>query len=99
MFIHSVYFWLKPGIADRDLESFKSGLNDLASIETVRASHIGVPASTDRPIIERTYSYGLVLVFDDKQAHDLYQDHELHERFRQQCGAFWSKVVIYDFVN
>jgi hypothetical protein len=96
VFVHSVYFWLKPTISESDLEKFKRGLDDLKSIESVRHAYTGVPAKTERPIIERGYSYGLILVFDDMKGHDLYQDHELHERFRQECGGFWSKVVIYD---
>ena len=99
MFVHSVYFWLREGLSDSELATFKKLLNDLTGIDTVRHSFIGVPASTDRPIIDRSYSYGLVLSFDDKAGHDIYQDHEVHERFRQQCNSLWSKVVIYDFVG
>jgi hypothetical protein len=99
VFIHSVYFWLKEGLKEGDLEQFKRGIKSLTGIETVRRSYIGVPASTDRPVIERGYSYSLILTFDDKKGHDAYQEDEVHERFRQDCSPCWSKVVIYDCVE
>jgi hypothetical protein len=99
VFIHSVYFWLKEGLKEGDLEQFKRGLKSLTGIESVRRSYIGVPASTDRPVIERGYSYSLILTFDDKKGHDAYQEDEVHERFRQDCSPCWSKVVIYDCVE
>jgi Stress responsive A/B Barrel Domain len=71
----------------------------LTSIDSVRRSYIGVPAATDRPVIERGYSYSLILTFEDQPGHDLYQEHDVHERFRQECSPYWSKVVIYDCVE
>ncbi|HEU4391981.1 MAG TPA: Dabb family protein [Blastocatellia bacterium] len=98
MFVHSVYFWLNPGLADEEVNEFWRGVNSLATIETVRQSYIGIPAPTDRPIIDRSYSCALILAFDDQAGHDVYQDHQIHEAFRQKCSRFWSKVVIYDVV-
>ena len=63
------------------------------------ASHVGTPAPTDRPIIDRSYSYALTAVFDDEAAHDRYQVHPVHDRFRDTCGTFWSRVLIYDSVT
>jgi len=47
-------------------------------------------------VIERGYSHALVLVFADKRAHDAYQTHPVHDRFRDTCSTFWRKVLIYD---
>ncbi len=99
MFIHSVYFWLKDDLSPEQQETFLRGVNSLRSIESVRHSYVGAPAPTDRSIIDRSYSYALILVFDAQQGHDLYQHHEVHDRFREQCGLLWSKVLIYDCVE
>jgi hypothetical protein len=99
MFVHSVYFWQKEGLSAADIEAFKKGLQSLTTIETVRQAYVGEPAGTDRPVIERGYTYGMVLSFDDQAGHDVYQDHEIHERFRQECSPYWSKVLIYDVVT
>ncbi len=99
MFVHSVYFWLRPDLSADDRETFLRGARALTAIETVRHGWLGVPAATDRPVIERGYSYALTVVFEGYEGHDRYQDHPVHDRFREACGQFWTKVVIYDSVD
>ena len=99
MFVHTVYFWLKEDLSDSDRRAFEQGLTNLLSIETIDHAYKGVPADTDRPVIDRTYSYGIVVVFRDKTAHDGYQAHPAHETFREDCERYWRKVLIYDFVT
>lgn len=96
MFVHSVYFWLKSDLTDEEHRTFVEGLESLTAIETVKVAHTGTPADTDRPIIVRSYSYALILFFDDKAAHDAYQIDPVHDAFRETCGTFWSEVRIYD---
>ena len=97
MFVHCVYFWLREDISDDERRRFVEGLESLTSIESVSESYVGTPAGTDRPVIERSYSYALVAVFDDKSAHDAYQEHPIHDDFRDDCSEFWTNVRIYDF--
>mgnify|MGYP003843234309 CR=1 FL=1 len=52
MFVHTVYFWLKPSLTAEQRMTFVDGLKSLISIKTVRFGHFGKPADTDRPIIE-----------------------------------------------
>jgi hypothetical protein len=99
MFVHAVYFWLKSDLTKQQIATFREGLTSLTTITTVRNAHIGVPAPTNRPIIERGYSYALVVQFDDEAGQEYYQRVDVHERFRQSCSSFWSKVVIYDSVS
>lgn len=99
MFVHAVYFWLRDGLADADRERFVAGLHSLRGIEQVQQGYIGVPAPTDRPIIERGYSYALVLVFADGEAQEAYQVHPVHDRFRDECSPYWTRVQIYDSVD
>lgn len=96
MFIHSVYFWLKPDLTSEQQAAFDAGARSLTTIETVRQGYVGRPAATDREIIDRSYSCALVLIFDDQEGHNRYQVHAVHDRFREQCSPFWSKVLIYD---
>ena len=97
MFVHCVYFWLREDISNEGEQRFLEGLQSLTTIDTVANSYVGTPADTDRPVIERSYSYALVAVFDDKQAHDAYQEHPVHDDFRDDCAEYWTNVRIYDF--
>lgn len=99
MFCHSVYFWLRDDLSPTELTTFQDGIDSLRRIETVQHGFIGVPAATDRAIIERGYSHALVLLFADSEAHDAYQVHPVHDAFRRNCATFWSRIVIYDAVG
>jgi hypothetical protein len=98
VFVHAVYFWLRADLPPADRDRFVAGLHSLRGIDAVRQGYVGVPAPTDRPIIERGYSYALVLVFDDGAAQEAYQVHPVHDRFREECAPFWDRVLIYDSV-
>lgn len=96
MFVHCVYFWLRDDLGDDELAAFRAGVQSIARLEPVDQSFMGPPAGTDRPVIDSSYSWGLVLVFRDRQAHDAYQVHPTHDAFRAGCSSFWTRVQIYD---
>jgi hypothetical protein len=97
MLVHSVYFWLKPDLTAQQLRQFEADLRALAGVESLRFFSVGKPADTDRPIIDRTYSFALTTAFDDMAGHDVYQVHPLHKQFLRNVDA-WQKVVIYDSI-
>lgn len=99
MFVHAVYFWLRSDLTTSEVQQMDAGLRSLRAIDGVRAGYIGVPASTDRPVIERGYGRALVLVFADEAAHDAYQVHPVHDRFRAECGQLCTTVRIFDSVG
>lgn len=99
MFVHHVFFWLKNPESTKDKNNLLVGLKQLETVETVKTFHIGVPATTNRPVIERGYSVSLLLVFDSLEDHDTYQVHPIHQRFVEECSQLWDKVVIYDSVD
>lgn len=96
MFVHSVYFWLKRDLSSDQIAGFEKDLNELQEIETVQRANIGNPASTNRPVIDRTYDYALILTFEDKAGHDTYQTHPIHDTFVENNGQHILKVQIYD---
>lgn len=99
MFVHTVYFWLRPDLSDEEVQTFYAGLDSLCTIDCAQHVSWGKPADTDRPIIDRSYSAGLITIFADKAAHDVYQDHPVHDAFRKNCSHLWNKIVIYDTVS
>jgi Stress responsive A/B Barrel Domain len=99
MFVHSVYFWLRDDLSPAATQTFVDGIRSLCTIETVQQGFVGVPASTNRAIIDQSYSNALVVSFADEAGHDAYQVHPVHDTFRERCGGSWKKIVIYDAVS
>lgn len=96
MFLHHVFFWLKDGLETQDIQKFEQAVSTLPPIGHVHFGEVGKPAKTDRPVIERSYSYSLLLVFKDEAEHDKYQVDPVHKAFVEKCSTLWSKVLIYD---
>ena len=98
MLSHIVVFWLKDDLSDAQRSAFREGLESLKTIESAHAVYIGAPAKTgDRPVIDKSYSLALTVLFDTIQDHDAYQVHPLHQAFVRKCGPLWSRVLIYDY--
>ena len=98
LFVHVVNFWLKKDITEAGRKEFIEGATSLGQIKTLASFHIGQPAPTDRPVIDRSYDYCLVCSFKNKQDHDAYQQDPIHDQFRDTCAQFWDKVLIYDSI-
>jgi hypothetical protein len=96
MFVHSVYFWLRKDLSQEQRQAFRGGLESLADIRSTEALYIGSPASTDRPVVDRSYDFALTVLLDDIQAHDAYQVDSIHRAFLESYKTYWDRVVIYD---
>ena len=99
MFTHCVFFWLKDGTTAQDRATFERGLASLITTPGVFHGTFGVPAATDRPVIERSYSYGVMVKFEDQATHDAYQVDPIHKEFLKNCSQLWTRVQVYDFVD
>ena len=98
--VHHVFFWLKNPQSKEDLARLLEGLRTLAKIETVRAVHFGVPASTEkRDVVDNSFSASEVLFFDDTAGQKIYQDHPIHKKFVSDCSHLWERVVVYDAIS
>ncbi|RKR82578.1 stress responsive alpha/beta barrel protein [Mucilaginibacter gracilis] len=96
MIAHHVLFWLKADTTDEQKAAFRSSLETLKGVETVKNIHIGTPAPIERSVVDTTYTFSLILFFEDLAEHDVYQVHPLHKAFLDEFRVFFDKVVIYD---
>ena len=99
MFIHHVYFWLNNPDSKEDLQSLLEGLKKLSKVKNIKTFHIGVPASTNRDVIERSYSVSWMLIFENLEEEEKYQVDPIHLKFVEECKHLWSKVIVYDSVD
>lgn len=98
-FVHTVFFWLEDGENASDREALHEGLKTLTEIPEIEQAYIGVPADTDRPVIDSSYDFSITFVFPDRATQDAYQEHPIHLKFVEECAPLWERVVVYDAVD
>jgi hypothetical protein len=98
MMQHNVYFWLKDGVNDAEKKRFEKGLKELtAAVETIQKSEIGIPANTkDRDVVDHSFGYSLFVWFKNMEDHNVYQEHEAHQKFIADFSGLWARVQVYD---
>ena len=97
MLVHSVFFWLKENLSEKEVELFRNELGNLGQIPEVEKLYIGKPAPTSkRPVIDDSYDFCLTVVLENVSAHDKYQESDIHLEFIEKCSQLWERVKIYD---
>ena len=99
MFVHHVFFWMKPDASAEERAQLAAGLQTLKSINLIKTFLVGTPADTNREVIDRSYDFSLMMIFDSAADQDLYQPHPTHLKFIETCKHLWQRVVIYDSVS
>ena len=100
MFIHAVYFWLKPGTPESAKQQLVADCHKyLSKIPGVKHLWAGRPAMTPREVVDNSYDVGLLVVLEDDAGHDVYQKHPLHAEFIANNKPNWQRVQIYDHRN
>jgi len=96
MFIHHVFFWLKE---DADHAAFQAGLEALIKSPMVKEAYLGVAAKSDREVVEDSFDFSLLVFFENKENHDIYQTtDEVHQVFIDTCKDMWTKVQVFDAI-
>jgi len=95
-FIHNVFFWLKNPDQSDEAKALEAGIRTLQQVHTVQDFHLGKPAPTDRPVIDNTYAYHLMLMFNNLEDQNTYQNDPIHLKFVDDCQHLWEKVQVYD---
>ena len=99
MFVHHVYFWLKDPGNKADYDSLLKGLQTLRQIEPKILLHIGLPATTNREVIDSSYTFSELFIFESLKDQEAYQVHPIHQKFVNDCSHLWKKVVVYDSID
>jgi Stress responsive A/B Barrel Domain len=98
-FVHTVFFWLKNPDNAAEKAQLETGLRSLTAIDAIKTAYIGQPASTNRGVIDTSYSFSITFIFDNKEDQDVYQVHPIHLAFVESCKHLWEKVIVYDAVS
>lgn len=96
-FIHVVLFWLKNPTDKNNRAEFEKAMNTfLETSKYAKTKHFGVPAKTNRPVVDSSYTYCLKTTFLNIEEHDKYQVEPAHKLFISEASKLWEKVLIYD---
>lgn len=99
-FAHVVLFWLNNPDNLQERKKFEASLEKfIKNSEYIKTIHLGSPANTNRPVIDNTYTYCMILTFTSKEEQDKYQDEPGHKAFIAESEELWEKVIVYDSVN
>lgn len=98
--MHHVFFWLKEPKNPAHRKQFEKAMEDLLKVETIKVSHVGIPAATEeRGVVDNTYTYSYMVMFNTLEDQLVYQKHPLHLKFIEENSDLWNKVVVYDSVD
>lgn len=96
MFLHCVYYWLKPDLSDVERAAFFQGIETLKKLDSVRRAWFGTPADGGEPAADRTYTHALLLGLDGEAGHDAFQADPEHQAVRDRIGGSWDRILIHD---
>ena len=96
VFVHHVYFWLKAPGDPQAREALVAGLRKLAAAPDILWSHIGLPAESERGVVDDSYSVSWLVFLADRAAEERYQVDPIHLKFVEDCSPLWERVVVYD---
>lgn len=99
MFVHHVFFWFHEPENKDHQKKFEAALDDLVKIENIDSYHLGKPAHTPREVVDNSYQYSLLVLFKNKEQHDLYQVHKDHQVFINKCSDMWNRVKVFDSIS
>jgi len=95
--VHSVYFWLKPGISKEDELEFLKYFELLKKIPGLKSLTFGKAAKTTvRPVTDNTFDYNLIVTFDNLEAIKKYETHPDHLKGSKAFEKYWEKVQVRD---
>ncbi len=98
--MHHVFFWLNEPQNEAHRKQFEKALEALLKVETITVSHVGIPAATEeRGVVDNTYTYSYMVMFDTLEDQLIYQKHPIHLKFIEENSNLWNKVVVYDSVD
>lgn len=96
---HYVLFWLKEDISEQEKNDFTNFFEDLKKVPTIKSLHYGAPANTTkRDVVDNSFSYNLLVYFDNMADLDVYETHPIHLAAIEKYSKYWTKVAVHDSI-
>lgn len=96
-FTHAVFFKLKDPTAENCEQLVEACYSLLSPIEGSLSLHAGArDEELVRPVNDQEFDVALIVVFESRATHDVYQTHENHLKFLAENKDNWESVRIFD---
>lgn len=98
MILHEVFFELSDP-SDENVARLIRGCEGLREIPSV--AHLATGArhpDFTRDVNQTDFHVGLHVVFADRAAHDVYQEHPVHLEFIERHKDMWASVRVFDYI-
>jgi hypothetical protein len=94
---HSVYFTLEDN-SDAAIASLVADCKEYLSGHPGTVSYAAgtLAKEFNREVNDRDFDVVLLLVFENRAAHDVYQDSPRHEQFLDRQSGNWKAVRVFD---
>jgi len=92
-YAHHVFYWMKNEGNEEDKAKLLAGLKKLCTIQQIKFSHIGKPNEFKADVVEKSYAFSLLMIFDSLEAFDLYHKDPKHQEFVSTCKDLWGKKM------
>jgi hypothetical protein len=95
---HLILIWQKAGTPASQTETLLQETRYLEKIPGVKSILINTPVTSDRPVVDDSFSYAILMTFASAQDMQNYQQHPQHLQFlKDNIQGKMEKLVIYDF--
>jgi hypothetical protein len=97
-FIHHVLFWAKNPGNEAEKAQLLAALKQLGTLPMIESAHVGRPIITefDKGATDGSYTFSVVLVFENAAKESEYLYHPLHKKFIDANKHLWGKVQVID---
>jgi heme-degrading monooxygenase HmoA len=96
MLTHNVFFALKDNSADAIAAQVASCRKYLSEHPGTAFFAVGTAADLDREVNDRDFDVALHVIFESREAHDVYQKADRHLAFIAENKENWKKVRVFD---
>ncbi|MCP5325611.1 MAG: Dabb family protein [Oceanospirillaceae bacterium] len=95
---HLILVWQKKDTPAGQTSAFLQATEQLASIEQVKSLIIRTAIESERPVVDDSFDYAVLMTFASQEDMQHYQDHPQHVQFlNDHVKGKMEKIVIYDF--
>jgi len=97
--VHTVFFWLKEGLTEEEIQNFTEFFDELRKVPTVQSLHYGKPApTTAREVVDNSFSYNLIVTFANMEDINVYETHPFHLKAIEKYSHLWTNVKVSDTI-